>query len=670
MFPSPSLPWFELARFKRSRLTRVALLAVLTVPLFYGGLYIWANIDPTNRLDNVQAAVVNEDEMIEVEGSDGEAQQVAVGRLLAAELIGDDSEQNYDWVLTDARDAQEGLADGEYKAVLTIPKNLSEASTSTDDPEQAVQGELDLVTDDAVNYVNGAVAQSILRAARSSLNSQVTETYLDNIYLSFSDIKMALDEAGDGAGDLADGAEELAAGTDELADGAATLADGNRQLADGASQLDAGAGELAAGLGQLQDQTSSLPGDTRQLADGSRQVADGVDQLNGTVQEVSGAILAGTEDAEAIEQQLRDFAELCREQAPEGLDCSLVEDAADQSGAVIGDIRGQAGEIGGQTQQLADGARQVARGNAELAAGVPQLVDAIGTAATGAGELAGATGELSTGADQAAAGADELASGTQELASGADALAAGALELQNGLTDGAEGVPDYTEDEREKLAETAATPVEDAIDRANGVSSYGAGLAPYFLALALWVGAMAIYLLLRPLSQRALASTAGPVRTALAGFAPGLALSLLQAVLLVGLVVGALGIDPARPWVLLGLAALTGAVFTAINQMFVALFGGAGRFVALVFVCLQLTAAGGTYPIETAPGFFGFLHSLLPMTYAVSGMRTAIAGGGAGLVTAAVVLVLFGLAALAVTVLTAQRRQTVTMSRLHPVLQV
>lgn len=682
MLPSPALPWFELARFRRSRLTRAAVAAVVVVPLFYGGLYTWANIDPTNNLDRVQAAVVNQDELIEVEGPDGETEPVSVGRLLAANLIGDDSPENYDWVLTDARDAQDGLADGDYKAVLTIPANLSAAATSTDDPESAVQGELDLKTNDAVNYVNGQVARSILQAARQALNAQVTETYLDNIYLSFSDLKVSLAEAADGAGELADGAEqladgsaELAEGTGQLADGANALADGNRQLADGARQLDAGAGELADGLGELRRETAALPGQTRRLADGARQVAGGVDQLNAVVQQVVSTILRGTEDADALAATLRALAAQCRDAAPEGFDCGAIDQAAAQATTIVGGIRDEARTVGGQTQELSDGARQVADGAAELAGGVGQLSAAIGQAAGGAAELASATGQLSDGATEAARGADQLAAGVGELAAGAGQLADGAAELaqgarelRDGLREGAGEIPDYTEDERERLAQTAATPVEDAIERVNGVDSYGAGLAPYFIALALWVGAMAIYLLLRPFPQRALASTAGGWRTALAGYAPGLPLAALQALLLVGLVVGPLGISAARPLLFVGFALLTSACFLAINQMFVALFGAAGRFAALVFVSLQLTSAGGTYPVETAPGFFGFLHSLMPMTYAVSGLRNGIAGGDVGVWAAAVVLIAFTLGALAVTVLTAVRRQSVTVSRLHPTL--
>lgn len=647
---SPTLPWFELARFRRSRLTRVALVAVAVVPLLYGALYIWANINPTNNLDKIDAAIVNHDQLVEVEDRDGGKQPVAIGRLLAANLISNDDGSNYDWHLTDASDANRGLADGRYKAVLTIPKNLSAAATSTSgDPSEAIQGRLNLSTNDSVNYINGTIAETILADARKALNAQVTETYLDNIYLGFTDIRMALDEAAGGAG--------------QLADGAGTLVGGTEQLADGARQLDAGAGQLAGGLKTLDSRTNGLPGQTRQLADGARQVAAGTGQLNVTIQQITSAILAATANANAdidrLAATLDQLADDCEADPPPGISCSTLRDAAarsDELKGFVGDVRGQVSDVSANTQRLASGADQVADGNEALAANVPSLVNAIGQAADGASQLAGGTGPLADGAAQAADGAAQLENG--------------AAQLQAGLVDGRDGVPDYDKDERELLAKTAATPVEEAAKRLHGVDGYGSALAPYFMALALWVGAMAIYLLLRPLSARAVASTAGSVRTALAGFAPGLLLSFVQAVLLVAVVHWVVGVDAARPLLLLGAALAAAIVFTALNQMFVALFGPAGRFVAIVFVCLQLTSAGGTYPIETSPGFFGTLHTLMPMTYVVDLFRSAVAGGGSSVGADFAVLAVFTLGALAVTSLAAYRSQRVTISRLHPTLVV
>ena len=522
--PSPALPWFELARFGRSRLARAAVAAVTVIPLILAALYVWANIDPTGRLDEVKAAVVNEDELVEVEGPDGKKQPVAIGRELAGNLTSDDSRDNFDWVLTDAKDAQQGLADGEYKAVLTIPENLSEAATSTSgDPQEAVQGHLRLRTDDAVNYVNGDIAEAIVEAAKRALNAQVTETYLDNIYLSFSDIKMQLGEAANGAGQLAGGADELAGGTRKLADGAAEASDG--------------ASRLANGLGRMESQTSTLPRDTRRLAEGSRQVADGTAQLSAAMQQFgqSPGSVPTEADIDRLADLLHELARKCRSSLLQPrAECAELEAAAARTREMKGLIAGLQGMQRGaaQAQQLAEGADQVATGNEKLAQGMPPLVAAIGKA--------------SSGADQLAAGTDQLSAGAAEAADGADQLSAGALELSTGLRDGAGAVPDYDKSERERMSETAATPIEDAADRLHPVSNNGEALAPYFIAIALWIGAMAIYLLLRPLSDRAIASTAGDVRTAFAGFVPGLALSLVQAALLVGALQWIVGIHPAN----------------------------------------------------------------------------------------------------------------------------
>src|SRR5690625_6339545 len=49
----------------------------------------------------------------------------------------------------------------------------SKAATSTDgDPTDAIQGVLDLQTNDAINYINGNIATSVTQAARSAMNSE------------------------------------------------------------------------------------------------------------------------------------------------------------------------------------------------------------------------------------------------------------------------------------------------------------------------------------------------------------------------------------------------------------------------------------------------------------------------------------------------------------------
>ncbi|GII04619.1 YhgE/Pip domain-containing protein [Planobispora takensis] len=795
MLPFPSLPWFELARFRRNRLTRAALVAVTVVPLFYGVLYVWANWDPVGNLHNVDAAVVNLDKPVTTTGADGTRRTVPLGRSLAGELTGA-GDGNFHWTLTDAADAQAGLADGGYAAVVTIPEDFSAAVTSTagEDGTRAEQAVLRVRSNDAHNYLAGTLARSVGAAATAALNSQVTETYLDNVYVAFTTLHGQIGQAAEGAADLAGGARRLASGaarTDEgadelvvglrrlssgagqlsrgtgqlsggasdLAEGAASLSNGlgvlargtrglptqsaqlnrgARKISGGAGKLATGASTLAGGLTGLERGTRELPAQTRLLAEGAARLEEGADRLltgsaalaDGADELAAGAgsLSAGIEEygarlaavsagcpasgaapaycdqlallaagidplvtgADATAAGADEVAEGAGElragivrlhAGAEGLErgTATLAAAGPRLAAAVGTLSGGASSLSGGASTLAGGAGQLARGTSQLAAAAPRLRQGISQAASGAGRLGRGSARLASGAadldsgaselaegtSSAAGGATRLAEGTSQVASGAGRLRSGSSELADGLAEGAERIPSYSDRERQVLRKVAATPVVQDMERLNGVEANGAGLAPYFMALALWVGAMSIYMLLRTLSERALVSTSPSWRIVLAGYMPGTVISAAQALLLVGVLRFAVGVDMAGlPGVAL-FAILVGLTFTAVNQALIATFGGAGRFLALIFVSLQITSAGGTYPIETAPALFQSLHGLLPMTHAVNGLRGLIAGDAPGLGHAAAVLVLWIAGSLLLTVRAARRQRIWTVSRLH-----
>ena len=113
---------------------------------------------------------------------------------------------------------------------------------------------------------------------------------------------------------------------------------------------------------------------------------------------------------------------------------------------------------------------------------------------------------------------------------------------------------------------------------------------------------------------------------------------------------------------LAAVAVLTSLTFMAVVQALIALLGPTGRFFALVLTVLQVTAAGGTYPIQTAPAFFQVLHGILPLSHAMQAFRALISGGNLGLATAVPVLLAWLVGALGVTTLAAIRagRRAVT----------
>ena len=47
----------------------------------------------------------------------------------------------------------------------------------------------------------------------------------------------------------------------------------------------------------------------------------------------------------------------------------------------------------------------------------------------------------------------------------------------------------------------------------------------------------------------------------------------------------------------------------------------------MVLLVLQLGSSEGTFPIQTANGFFQAINPLVPMTYSIRALRQAISGG-------------------------------------------
>src|SRR5699024_2302780 len=131
-----SLPWVELSRFKRHAITRLAMIVIADLPAIYGGPYLASKWTRTDNHAKLQAAEVTEDSAAEKPDSDGET--LHSGDELVDEIT-PEGEGGFDWEETSQEEADEGLAEGKYFAVLEIPSNFSErlVSTGGDDPEQA-----------------------------------------------------------------------------------------------------------------------------------------------------------------------------------------------------------------------------------------------------------------------------------------------------------------------------------------------------------------------------------------------------------------------------------------------------------------------------------------------------------------------------------------------------
>jgi putative membrane protein len=160
--------------------------------------------------------------------------------------------------------------------------------------------------------------------------------------------------------------------------------------------------------------------------------------------------------------------------------------------------------------------------------------------------------------------------------------------------------------------------------------NYGAGLAPFFAALAAWIGIYALFLIVKPVSRRALTAMEAPVRVTIAGWLTPALLGAVQMLGLFGVLSLALGFRFANPLAVLGLLVLASASYTWILLALNVWWGAVGEFIGLVLMVLQLVTAGGTFPWQTLPAPLAALHHVLPMGYVVDAMRQLMYGGDLG----------------------------------------
>lgn len=586
----PALFAAELRRLTSTRMRVIALIALILVPVLYGGLYLWANQDPYGNLSEVPVALVVQDDGATLNGADRN-----LGDEVADSLLEDGS---FDWHEVDAAGARRGLDDGSFDFAVTLPADFtaSVASISSKHPRQA---EIDLTTNDANNYLASTIGSQAVSRIRTTVTEKVVREAGLTMLDALNTVRVKLLDAADGAGQLTDGLGSAGDGADSLAGGAATLADGTTKLRSGADSLASGVDTLAGGL--------------RDLTSGAKQVSGGTAKLRSVADRVGSAADRVTS---AVPSLRSDLTARLQDQGLDAAQIAQVLDVVDPIGTRVADLDARVQQAVAQIDRLDDGAARVADGSAKLASGAA-------TAATGAHTLA-------DGVTSADAGAHKLDKGAHTLASGILKLDDGAAKLRDGLQDGAQKLPDDGPDTRKAQASTLSEPVGISEASVTQAQNYGAGLAPFFAALAGWIGIYALFLIVKPISKRAVTALRSPIRVTLAGWLTPAALGAVQMVSLFGVLSIALGFSFTHPLPTLGILLLASATFAAIILALNVWLGSVGQFVGLVLMVLQLVTAGGTFPWQTLPAPLAALHHVLPMGYVVDAMRQVMYGGVAG----------------------------------------
>ena len=407
-----------------TRRSIILAILVILVPALAGFMVVSAATAPKAKAASIPAAVVNLDSPATT--SDGTT--MPAGRLLLGRLTDPDAAltassstgattDTLDYSVVTADAAAQGLSDGTYDVVITIPEGFSQAVVDTlgGTPSDAT---VDVQTNGTASPEVGAASQEIVSAAAASLGTTVSVAYLNASLTSLSDMKDQLGRAAGGADRLSTGADSLESGADDLSTGADQASQGATTLADGLNRLESGADELTDGTSSASSGAADLSDGASSLSSGASTLADGADSVDSGASSLSSGASTLADGAATVDSGASTLA-TGTSNLSTGVDSYVTGVTGARDALTV--------PQNGAAASLVDGAAQLAGGVDSYTSGVDQLHQRLTATDPATGT------NLVTGASSLADGANRLEGGIDSYTSGVDTLASQANHAGTGL---------------------------------------------------------------------------------------------------------------------------------------------------------------------------------------------------------------------------------------------
>ena len=699
---------------RQNTMTGIMVFGLVLIPLLFTCFNVLASWEPFENTEKLKIAVASNDRG---HRTDIGAIDVNLGNEVLSKLS---RNHEIDWQITDSEDAIDGTKSGDYYAAIVLPENFS-TELMTFYVRGTKAPKLTLYTNEKKNALSSIITSKGASGVIQEIDKNFTQvvasvglgviTSLDE-YLNTSDSKQALtrvqNRVDDTAARLRSGAQtarslstlvETTVPLVETADSILENAGARMDILRNGSGDGNVAGDLEAAVGNVRDSVSTALDATQSSYEGVR---DRVNELVDGTQATSGAT-ADTFDAMAAKfGQQADGLTAMRDRLEDTVGAVVPGVAKPGYDRAISDLNTSIARTRGLQESFSAVAADL-RGGRDTGSSISQAKDAF-TAAIAAVENAKNSyeqnlrpqidalsepvsrlsndieviGEDIRGIRGTISGSPvdtlrKTSAATMGLSNRFDDLAARFDEIHNALEEAKDTgdlsrIAEAVGDDPSALAAQLAAPVQVEEDPVFPVQSFGAGMAPFYATLALWIGALLSSVLIRttvrsrggqkvgddeaenvvsdavddaqgdaasdeidePTSDAqinaAQADDYTRVEKYFGRFATFATVGLVQATLMVlGLQVY-VGIDPAHRFLMLLAGWIISLVFMMIVFSFVFTFDNAGKAICVLLLVMQVSAAGGAYPLPLVPQWVQNISPWLPGTYAIDMFRSSIAG--------------------------------------------
>ncbi len=699
---------------RQNTMTGIMVFGLVLIPLLFTCFNVLASWEPFENTEKLKIAVASNDRG---HRTDIGAIDVNLGNEVLSKLS---RNHDIDWQITDSEDAIDGTKSGDYYAAIVLPENFS-TELMTFYVRGTKAPKLTLYTNEKKNALSSIITSKGASGVIQEIDKNFTQvvasvglgaiTSLDE-YLNTSDSKQALtrvqNRVDDTAARLRSGAQtarslstlvETTVPLVETADSILENAGARMDILRNGSGDGNVAGDLEAAVGNVRDSVSTALDATQSSYEGVR---DRVNELVDGTQATSGAT-ADTFDAMAAKfGQQADGLTAMRDRLEDTVGAVVPGVAKPGYDRAISDLNTSIARTRGLQESFSAVAADL-RGGRDTGSSISQAKDAF-TAAIAAVENAKNSyeqnlrpqidalsepvsrlsndieviGEDIRGIRGTLSGSPvdtlrKTSAATMGLSTRFDDLAARFDEIHNALEEAKDTgdlsrIAEAVGDDPSALAAQLAAPVQVEEDPVFPVQSFGAGMAPFYATLALWIGALLSSVLIRttvrsrggqkvgddeaenvvsdavddaqgdaasdeidePTSDAqinaAQADDYTRVEKYFGRFATFASVGLVQSTLMVlGLQVY-VGIEPAHRFLMLLAGWVISLVFMMIVFSFVFTFDNAGKAICVLLLVMQVSAAGGAYPLPLVPQWVQNISPWLPGTYAIDMLRSSIAG--------------------------------------------
>lgn len=180
----------------------------------------------------------------------------------------------------------------------------------------------------------------------------------------------------------------------------------------------------------------------------------------------------------------------------------------------------------------------------------------------------------------------------------------------------------------ELISSFMSSPIDVVEEDVYDTVSFGFGLTPFYTVLAIWIGTLLAACLLKPEMDEE-DKKRGKIKYHQEHFGKMLTLlfiSVIQALIIMTGNILLIGVKPDNLFITYLFTMMTSLTFTVIIFTLVSMLGSVGKAAAVIMMVFQIAGSGGIYPIETNPEIFGILQPLWPFTYAMAGLREGLSG--------------------------------------------